>query len=372
VPVVLLVVLLLAALAAPAAAHEADPRVVTQVEQIAPPLPEGVVVQAHAGVATQLVARNPTDVPLEVLARDERPFLRISVGGVLADVAHPEFLATSSPTGQVRGGAAGGAPARWVRISDGDSWGWYDHRLHPSRVAAPDDDRAGELGRFEVPLRYGDQPVRVQGTLAFRPLLGTFLPSADPAPQGLQVDVLPGRLPGLLLSVDADLPVTVLGREGEPFLRFTADGVEVNRNSRTHVEDRQARGEPAGPPSPTPDFRLVAPGSSSYTWLDSRLRYPDDVPPDAALRAAEPVVVQRWEVPVQVGARAAALTGDVTWVPQPGEAATGATRPDPEGAAAQGDGARATLLPYVLLAALGVVVLVVAVTLLLRRRARAA
>lgn len=354
-----LVCALLAAglLATPAAAHESDPRLVTVLDEVVPALPDEVVLQVQAGLATQLVASNPSTRVLEVLGSGDRPFLRLSRTGVFADVANRDFFATSNPTGAVPGGVREGA-ARWVQISTGDSWGWYDHRLHPEDLTAPaDEDRPAELARFEVPLRYGDVAVTAQGRVTFRPLLGTFDVAADPAPQELTVSALPGRLPGVFLV--APQGVTVLGRDGEPFARFTPAGVEVNVHSRTHVEDRQARGLPAPQPSTSPAWELVAAGAQSYTWLDARLRYPADLPPEDVLRRSEPTVVQRWEIPVLVAGRTQTLTGDVTWVPEADAAArVGSPRAAP-------DSGR---LPVVLLAgALGV--LLAAAIVLRRRRA---
>lgn len=347
--------------APPALAHESDPRIVTTIGSVEPELPAAVVVQVQAGIATQLVASNPTATVLEVLGAQDRPFLRLSAAGVFADVATDDFFTTSNPNGAAPPRPAQAAP-RWVQISDGDSWGWYDHRLHPDQAAAPaDEERPAELASFTIPLRYGTDRVEVRGQVAFRPLLGSFLVSADDAPQGLTVQALPGRLPGVFLTAPAG--TTVLGRDGEPFVRFTADGVEVNTRSRTHVEDRAARGEVAGPPSPEPDFELVGPGARSYTWLDTRLRYPQDLPPEQALRRAEPTVVQTWAVPVLLGGAGttSALTGDVTWVPE----ASAAERVG--GSAREGDEGPA-LLPYALA---GAGLLLVAGGLAARRRSRA-
>lgn len=319
--VLLLVVVAATVTGPPAGAHEADPRIVTTLDGVRPALPADVVVQVQAGIATQLVARNPTDTVLEVVGSSGRPFLRISAAGVQADVGAEEFFTTSSPTGAAPQGTDDG-PAEWVRISAGDSWGWYDHRLHPEQLRAPDDaEREARLGGWEVPLRYGDQPVTASGKVTFRPLLGGLQVTADPAPPGLTVQALPGRLPGLFLSAEPGTSVTVQGRDGEPFLRITDAGVEVNERSRTHVEDRAARGQDAGPPSTSPAFRLVTPGRRTYTWLDARLRYPEDLPPEEVLRADEPTRLEQWRVPVEVDGTPQALTGDITWVPEADAAA---------------------------------------------------
>lgn len=317
-PVVLVAPLLaLGSPAAPVLAHEADPRVVTVVDALTPPLPPEVVLQAQAGIATQLVAQNPTATALDVLGTDERPFLRISSAGVFADLETADFFTTSNPNGAVPPGSGGGGTPRWAQISAGDSWGWYDHRLHPAGVRAPaDPTRPARLSEFEVPVRYGEQRSSVLGHVQFVPLLGAFQVTAEAAPPGLVVQALPGKLPGIFLSNPERMPLTVLGSNGEPFLRFGADGVEVNENSRTHVEDRQARGLPAGLPSAEPGFRLVAPGGTSYTWLDARLRYPSDLPPESVLRATGTTAVADWSVPVELAQGRDQLRGRISWVPE--------------------------------------------------------
>ena len=55
-------------------------------------------------------------------------------------------------------------------------------------------------------------------------------------------------------------PVTVLGKEGEPFARIGPRGVEVNERSPTHVDDQVAKGEIAaasqGAAAAAEEFRL--------------------------------------------------------------------------------------------------------------------
>ncbi|MCA1713042.1 MAG: hypothetical protein LC789_15935 [Actinobacteria bacterium] len=308
---------------APAAyAHGSDPRIVTVLDDVQPPLPTGVVVQVQANLAAQLVAQNPTARELVVLARGGEPFLKLSSAGVFANLESPDFYETSNPNGSA--GAApervrrsgGRVPPRFVRISPGDSWGWYDHRLHPSTAAPPAEQRRqSRVADFVVPMTYGGQPLRLTGHLQFKPLLGGFSVDAAPAPAGLTVQLLQGRLPGVLLSAAPGIRVTVEGVDGQPFLRFGPSGAEVNTASRTYVEDRTARGEAVPPAAAQPRWKRL-PGSS-YTWLDVRLRYPSEDPPDKALQADAPTEVSQWRIPVTVGGTATALTGAVRWVPDP-------------------------------------------------------
>ena len=162
----------------------------------------------------------------------------------------------------------------------------------------------------------------------------------------------------MFLSAQPGVEVAVQGRDGEPFLRITDAGVEVNVRSRTHVEDRAARGQAVDPPATAPEFRLLGPGARSWTWLDARLRYPADLPPQPALSADGPTRLQTWEVPAEVDGRPAALSGAISWVPEASAAAS--VRGEQEEAEA---GSR---LPY----ALGAAVLVLGGAVLVLRRRR--
>ncbi len=324
IPVVLVATgMLCAAWPTAAGAHSSDPRIVTSVEQVTPRLPADVVIEVRAGIASQLIAANPTAVPLEVLGRRGEPFLRLSSAGVEANVASPDFYETSNPNGSlagvptsVRDSSVESGP-RWVRISGGNSWGWYDHRLHPAALPVPvDQSIPAVLAQFEVPFRYGTTPVTAVGQVGFTPLLGGL--SVDsPAPlAGIAVDVLQGRLPGLLLRVTTAESVLVRGRDGEPFVRYAGQGVEVNLASRTYVEDRQARGELAGPPAVDARWKVL--GGTTYSWLDARLRYEQDAPQDDVRSSGEARTLRRWSVPVEIDGARAQLVGTISWVPVAG------------------------------------------------------
>lgn len=51
------------------------------------------------------------------------------------------------------------------------------------------------------------------------------------------------------------------------------------------------------------------------TWLDSRLRYRADRPPDNIATGDEVVTLESWRIPVTVGGEPRTLTGRVEWVP---------------------------------------------------------
>jgi hypothetical protein len=54
----------------------------------------------------------------------------------------------------------------------------------------------------------------------------------------------------MFLANTGPRPVTVLGREGEPFLRFTRGrGTEANLRSPSYVDGQRLRGEPPEVPA---------------------------------------------------------------------------------------------------------------------------
>lgn len=339
---------------APARAHASDPQVVTVLDRVEPALPEGVVVQVAAGVAVQLVADNPTDRPLEVLGEGGRPFLRLSRRGVEGDVGSPDLATSGNPVG---GGRRAAGPVRWTLLSRGTSWGWFDHRLHPADLGAPADrTRAQELAGWSVALRYGGRPVTASGQVRFAPVRGTLQVTVDPPPPGVQAQVLQGRLPGLFLSAAPGTSVTVLGADGEPFVELGPVS-RVNTASRTHVGDRQARGEAAGPAGGRTVYAPLT--GPSHSWLDARLAA-DGAVPDAVVRAGRTATLRRWEVPVVVDGRPAALGGEVRWVPSA----------DLERAVSSGDVPDREGPPLPLVGGGAVVALLGAVVVARRRRAR--
>ncbi len=350
----LVALVLLLCLPLPAQAHEGDNRVRTVLDEVVPALPPEVVVQVRSSTADQVVVANPTATVLQVLDSGGRPFLELSRAGVRGNLSSLDFYTTANPGATSQGVpkdvlAAGGRGApRWVLLSNGDSWGWFDHRLHPAGVAIPQAERRTRLFDWTIPLLYGARPATVSGHVELSPLLGTFEVVALTPPDGVRLQVLQGRQPGLVLSAAEGRAVTVAGRDGEPFLKL-GPGAQVNTGSRTYVEDQQLRGRAAGTPSPTPRF-VAVPGGASYSWLDARLRYPASEPPEEVLRRSGTSVVQRWALPATVDGAPVMLTGEIRWIPNPGLA-----KPRDKGSA--------TWWPY----AVGAVVVVLGGTVLLRR-----
>src|SRR5262245_57214675 len=99
----------------------------------------------------------------------------------------------------------------------------------------------------------------------------TLVSPHHPAP-GLFVMTLPGRVPGMLLEYSGSEEVVVLGRSGQPFLRFRADGVDANVRSTLWIENARARGEPveeAADAQSRPEWRRVS-RVPRFAWIEFR------------------------------------------------------------------------------------------------------
>lgn len=306
----------------PAFAHGGDPTLVPTVRAISPALPVDVVVQVRTTVSEQMIVANPTTTPLQVLDPAGVPFLRIARSGIDGNVNNPYFHRSLNPPGvppRLPESASSGAKARWVPLSKGESWGWFEPRLHPFEPGtepAAGAEPSGDLTTWQVGLRYGSQSVRVDGVLERRTVTGSFFAQPDPRSDGLAVTVGQGSTPAVLLVASAGQRVAVEGRDGKPFLRLDDTGAFANTGStsfRDNPDFTDAALGKRGQKDQTGWVRIGAPGR--IRWLDPRLQYEADRPPTVVERAAQPAQLARWEIPVTVDGAAAPLRGTLSWVP---------------------------------------------------------
>ena len=115
--------------------------------------------------------------------------------------------------------------------------------------------------------------------------------------------------------------VTVLGYQGEPYLRLGPQGVWRNQRSPATFLNRTTLLTAPAPPSYSasapPDWRQISSGTV-VRWHDHRTHWmapsaPAVVQHDPGRRH----VVLRWSLALRIDARPAILTGEVVWVPGP-------------------------------------------------------
>jgi hypothetical protein len=123
----------------------------------------------------------------------------------------------------------------------------------------------------------------------------------------------------LELRNDSGDEVVVLGYEGEPYLRFSSDGVFENRRSPAAYLNAERYAVVEVPDDAdadaSPRWRRAAEGGT-YRWHDHRIHWMSSSPP-AAIRGdlGAPHVIERWQVPHLIDGRPATLQGTLRWTP---------------------------------------------------------
>ncbi len=324
--VALLVITLFLFSARPAAAHTGgDADVVLTLDDV-PAALEGMTVEVVNRLAPQVVLANPTQKVVEVLGLEGRPFLRIGPDGVEANVSVAEWYTTNDPFDSTGLPEAVGGEDRWGLVAEEPSWGWFDHRLHPAPLRAPEEivaiGRPADFDRWMIELTVDGVPTTIGGAFRYQPLRGGFVPAVTDRPsEDIDLVILPGLVPGLFLDNRSGDEVVVLGTDDEPFLRFTAAGT-VQANLRSPSWVASARSQDGSTPADVvdadaePEWATVA-DAPRYGWIDPRLSYPDREPPEEIIDTAVATDVADWSVPVLVSGQPVDFSGIITWQPDP-------------------------------------------------------
>jgi len=315
--------------AVPAAAHTAVPGVRNLVDRLSPAT-DGVTVTVRSSVADELVVTNTGSDAVQVLSPSGEPFLRISRSGTDANTNSVFWYASESlavnPITSVPGVDPGRGP-RWLRVSDGRSWSWFDPRLRPDQpadVIPPSAESASgpvRLASWVVPLVIGGRPALLSGHREYRRVEGAYEQQLDSSPSplaGLRLAVVGGStVPAVYLDNRSDTPVTVLGRGGEPLLRLGPAGTQANTASPSWVLTGAARDEaPTGlvAVGQAPRWEMVS-KDHQFSWLDDRGRAPGLDPPKGSGGVGPVVAVRRWRLTLEQSSHRSDVTASVMWQP---------------------------------------------------------
>jgi len=144
------------------------------------------------------------------------------------------------------------------------------------------------------------------------PTATSFVARLREVPAGVKARIVDGDQ-RLWLRVQPGRTVTVLGFQGEPYLRFSSAGVEVNERSLAFYLNRsRPRAIPHGLDAlASPDWHRVASGPS-YSWHEDRLHSLA-----AAARRPGSALVGTWTIPVLEQGKRLQLLGTLRYSPDP-------------------------------------------------------
>ncbi len=282
-----------------------------------------------------------------VLDENGRPFLRFGPGGVEGDYAAPAWhrsaVVPKLPGLRLPDGVRDDGAPDWRLVTRSTSWAWFDPRIKSEPgLVTPAMIEAGvpaRLREFSIPLQVGGRSAHIRGYLEFEPPRGryrhTLLSAPRPAP-GIEIGLLEGQtVPTLTLRNDSAEPVTVLGGDGEPFLRV-AGAVEANLASPSWVQIGRALGRtPNGVADPAAEPRWERIGEGRLTsWPDFRSRPPDAEPQITGVKPGGAIEVKRWSIPLRIGTLASEVKGVTAFEPN----LPPSRRPGPAGLAAAAAG----------------------------------
>lgn len=121
----------------------------------------------------------------------------------------------------------------------------------------------------------------------------------------------------LVLTNTTDHAVTVLGYDGEPYLRVGPDGVEENLDSPARYLNRSADRPgvaPLGVGEGPPEWRQVSDGRT-VSWHDHRSHWMVEDPPEVRDDPTSRHLISEWEVPIEIDGEIVTAAGVIAWVP---------------------------------------------------------
>jgi hypothetical protein len=142
----------------------------------------------------------------------------------------------------------------------------------------------------------------------------------DPASDAVRAKVVGGDS-FLQITVDRGHTVTVLGYDGEPYLRIDTDGTVAENTRSPAVVLNEARygrvaTDDTSDATAAPVWRTVGHGGT-YAWHDHRIHWMSSVADPPQLAGASAGKVFDWTVPVLVDGAAATVRGDLVLLEAP-------------------------------------------------------
>lgn len=123
-------------------------------------------------------------------------------------------------------------------------------------------------------------------------------------------------------------PLVVEGYRGEPMLRMSAGGVEVNSRSPSAYLSGDRYAAITVPPQADPD---AAPrwspleSAGPISWYDHRTHWMRAERPPIVGGGDQALTIFHWRVPLRLAGERFAISGNLGWLPEPAEASAGSS-----------------------------------------------
>lgn len=275
--------------------------------------PPGIDIQVRHTLAPQVIVQNHGNRVLSILDATQRPFLRIHPDRVEGDLATAALYNTWSTAGLAVPEYARDpdAPARWATLAESPTWGWFDPRLDPYGQREPDDAASHRtpvvVGDWDIPARWGDTDITLTGAFEWQPVNPLVaqgeLRSTQPAP-AVYLRLIPGTVDALMVDNRSGKPVTLIGLDGEPWLRIGPDRVEANIASPSWRA--WGRNSADAPPTDSTEPRWITVGGGHrWSWLEPRTR---------PITAPSEITTVDWTVPLVHDGKPLTVSGRTHWV----------------------------------------------------------
>jgi hypothetical protein len=165
-----------------------------------------------------------------------------------------------------------------------------------------------------------DNPISDQGSnYNYRSNITSIVPDV----RGLSVQVLEFA-DRLLLTNHTGETVTIYGYQGEPYARVLANGTaELNVRSPATYLNTSFYGNVTVPPSASPSAAPkweVVDRTGQFEWHDHRIHWMSPLTPPEVKDRSKLTLVFDWQVPIEVGTRKGAISGQLYWTPESSKA----------------------------------------------------